>query len=164
MAQARALRPERNDAVSVRLATLSDLDGIHALENASFQHDRLSRRAIRSFIAAPHGRLLVAKFGVVLAGYGVLVLRINSRVARLYSIAVDPRFGRRGVGRALMQGAEDLATERGCVVLRLEVRQENAAAIALYESHGYQPFGEYHDYYQDGASALRMEKRLVGDL
>jgi len=154
---------ERNDSVSVRLATLSDLDGIHALETASFVHDRLSRRAIRSFIAAPHGRLLVAKIGGALAGYGVLVLRSNSRVARLYSIAVDPRFGRRGVGRALMQGVEDLAAKRGCVVLRLEVRVENAAAIALYESHGYRPFGEYHDYYQDGASALRMEKRLVGE-
>ena len=153
---------ERNDSVSVRLATLSDLDGIHALETASFVHDRLSRRAIRSFIAAPHGRLVVAKIGGALAGYGVLVLRSNSRVARLYSIAVDPRFGRRGVGRALMQGVEDLAAKRGCVVLRLEVRVENAAAIALYESHGYRPFGEYHDYYQDGASALRMEKRLVG--
>ena len=153
---------ERNDSVSVRLATLSDLDSVHALEHASFQHDRLSRRAIRSFIAAPHGRLLVAKFGGTLAGYGVLVLRANSRVARLYSIAVDPRFGRRGVGRALMHGVEALAAKRGCVVLRLEVRQDNAAAIALYENHGYQAFGEYHDYYEDGASALRMEKRLEG--
>ena len=63
---------------------------------------------------------------------------------------------------ALMHGVEALAAKRGCVVLRLEVRQDNAAAIALYESHGYRPFGEYHDYYEDGASALRMEKRLEG--
>jgi len=147
-------------AVWVRPATLADLDAIQALEAASFSHDRLSRRAIRAFIASPRQPLLVAKIGGTLAGYAVLALRANSRLARLYSIAVDQRFGRRGVGRALMHSVEAHAARRGCAALRLEVRKDNGAAIALYESQGYRPIGEYLDYYEDGGAAFRMEKRL----
>ena len=153
--------PKRQTAaVRVVPATPADIDAIHALEQASFTHDRLSRRAIRAFIAAPHRPLLVAKIGGALAGYAVLAMRSNSRSGRLYSIAVDKAFGRRGVGRALMAAAEAYCQKRGCVSLRLEVRKDNAPAIALYEARGYRPFGEYPDYYADGSAALRMEKRL----
>jgi ribosomal protein S18 acetylase RimI-like enzyme len=44
--------------------------------------------------------------------------------------------------------------------LRLEVRYDNASAIALYEKMGYRQFGQYERYYEDGAAALRFEKRL----
>ncbi len=42
--------------------------------------------------------------------------------------------------------------------MRLEVRIDNAPAIALYEKSGYRSFGAVEDYYQDGAAALRFEK------
>ena len=59
-----------------------------------------------------------------------------------------------------MAAAEAYCLKQRCVSLRLEVRKDNAPAIALYEARGYRPFGEYPDYYADGAAALRMEKRL----
>ncbi len=148
-------------ALHVAPATRADLDAVHALEHKVFTQDRLSRRAIKGFIDAPHRPLHVAKIGGALAGYAVLALRSNSRVARLYSVAVEPVFGRRGVGRALMAAVEATSAKRGCTALRLEVRKDNAPAIALYESQGYRPFGEYADYYEDGAPAMRMEKPLA---
>ena len=51
--------------------------------------------------------------------------------------------------------------KRGCDRLRLEVREKNRPAIALYETLGYQRIGRYENYYQDGASALRFEKQLA---
>jgi hypothetical protein len=45
--------------------------------------------------------------------------------------------------------------------MRLEVRPDNAWAIALYERLGYHEFGKYLDYYEDHADALRYEKRLA---
>ncbi len=149
-----------NGALHVAPATRADLDAVHALEHKAFTQDRLSRRAIKSFIDAPHRPLHVAKVADALAGYAVLALRSNSRIARLYSVAVDPAFGRRGIGRALLAAVEAYGAKRGCAALRLEVRKDNAAAIALYEGRGYRPFGEYADYYEDGAPALRMEKAL----
>ena len=45
--------------------------------------------------------------------------------------------------------------------LTLEVRYDNASAIALYESCGFRLFGEHAHYYADGATALRYEKPLL---
>ena len=45
--------------------------------------------------------------------------------------------------------------------LTLEVRYDNASAIALYESSGFRQFGEHAHYYADGAAALRYEKALI---
>ncbi len=87
-------------------------------------------------------------------------MRHGAKSARLYSLAVDPSQGRRGVGRALLQACERYARARDRGVLRLEVRYDNASAIALYEKMGYRQFGQHEGYYADGAAALRFEKRL----
>jgi len=148
--------------ISIRAASLSDLDAIFALENAVFSTDRLSRRSLRAFINSPRQPVLVAVSDSSLAGYALVALRKRAAAARLYSIAVDPRIGRRGVGRALMAACERYAAAHGRQSLRLEVRGDNAAAIALYERLGFRQFGQYDGYYADGARALRFEKR-VGD-
>ncbi len=147
--------------IVIRAATLSDIDAIYALELAVFSTDRLSRRSLRAFIASPHRPLLVAISDRRLAGYALVALRKGSASARLYSIAVDPRNGGRGVGRALMAACEAYAARNGRQVLRLEVRWDNEAAIALYRRVGFRLFGQYDNYYADGARALRFEKRMA---
>lgn len=42
-----------------------------------------------------------------------------------------------GVGRALVQGVVDLARERGCRRVELDVNEANAPALAVYESFGF---------------------------
>jgi ribosomal protein S18 acetylase RimI-like enzyme len=148
--------------IPIRAATLDDLDAILALELAVFSTDRLSRRSLRAFIASEHRPLLVATSGAGLAGYALVALRKGSEVARLYSIAVNRSIGRRGVGRALMAACELYAAAHGRRALRLEVRFDNEAAIALYRALGYREFGHHDDYYADGARALRFEKPLDG--
>src|SRR5579862_4297922 len=106
---------------TLRLATLSDLDRLEALETRVFDMDRLSRRSLRYFILNPKAVLIVADRGDHLAGYALLTFRSGTALARLYSIAVSPETGRTGVGRALMQGIEKAAMERDSILLRLEV-------------------------------------------
>jgi [ribosomal protein S18]-alanine N-acetyltransferase len=148
-------------SLDIRAAELGDLDAILALELAVFATDRLSRRSLRAFILSPRRPLIVAKTDEALAGYALVSLRERASAARLYSIAVDRRNGRRGVGRALMAASEDYAAAHGRRALRLEVRSDNAAAIALYVRLGFRQFGHYENYYADGATALRFEKQLV---
>jgi ribosomal-protein-alanine N-acetyltransferase len=144
----------------IRAAELSDLDAIHALECESFDTDRLSRRALRRFIRDPQRPLIVARSGATLLGYALIVARRGGKTARVYSLAVDSRHGRRGVGRELLHACERYARAQGLVALRLEVRYDNDSAIALYQKLGYQEFGRYPSYYGDGAEALRFEKPL----
>jgi GNAT superfamily N-acetyltransferase len=42
-----------------------------------------------------------------------------------------------GLGRALVQAVADLARERGCRRIELDANEDNAAALALYRSFGF---------------------------
>ncbi len=146
--------------LKIEPATMDDLDAVQALEELVFEGDRLSRRSLRDFIRSPRVVLLVARLDREIAGYALVAFRKGSVLARLYSIATNPMSGRRGVGRALLIACENVARARDAERLRLEVREDNEAAIRLYEKHGYRRFGEYEDYYEDGAGAIRYDKAL----
>lgn len=145
----------------VREATLDDLDAIAKLEVNSFPEDQVSRRSFRYFLKQSWGPVIAAFIQGELAGYALVSMRRNARALRIYSVAVDPRFARRGVGLALLRACERLALAHGRAALSLEVRYDNTPAIALYEKFGFRQFGEHEDYYSDGATALRYEKRVV---
>ncbi|HVV91989.1 MAG TPA: peptidase C39 family protein [Hyphomicrobiales bacterium] len=148
----------------IRAAESADLDALERLEHLVFPTDRLSRRSFRRFLQRPSDALLVAEEDGAVIGYALLLFRERTALARLYSVAVDPKAGRRGIGRLLLDAAEAAAVERGCVFIRLEVRADNAPALALYAGAGYRQFGRYVGYYQDQMDALRFEKRLVAQV
>jgi len=147
----------------VRHATPADLDALVALELGAFRGDRMSRAQYRRHLASPRAAVLVADApGEGLLGSALVFFRAGSTLARLYSIAAAPAARGRGIGKALLAAAEDAARARGCRALRLEVRVDNAAAVALYEGAGYRRIGSYAGYYEDGADAWRYEKDLGG--
>ncbi|WP_022732476.1 peptidase C39 family protein [Thalassospira lucentensis] len=147
--------------IGFRLAHDGDLDALCDIENRSFDIDRLSRRAFKRFIGSETARLRVAESNGAVVGYALVVFRSNVALARLYSMAVDPNFRQKGIGRALVRQAEELSLDYGAPILRLEVSQGNAVAIALFHGAGYREFALYPDYYPDHSDALRMERVLV---
>ncbi len=152
----------RHPVVSARLrrGRMSDLDALVALEQAVFTVGVLSRRSLRHFLGSPGAALIVAEASGRLAGYALVLFPPRSRMARLYSIAVAPHVGRRGVGPLLLAAAEQAAERRKRRALRLEVHEHNTRAIARYEKSGYRLFGRHRAYYDDRADALRFEKLL----
>jgi ribosomal protein S18 acetylase RimI-like enzyme len=140
---------------------MSDLSALLALETAVFEIAVLSRRSLRHFLASPNASLIVAEAKGELAGYALVLYPPHSRVARLYSIAVAPHIGRRGVGTLLLAAAERAALRRRRRSMRLEVHERNKRAIARYEKSGYRQFGRHRGYYDDRANALRFEKPLA---
>jgi [ribosomal protein S18]-alanine N-acetyltransferase len=148
----------RSGGLAVRNGIVDDLDAIARLERDSFPQDQVSRRSLACFLRAAHKPVIVAVMDGELAGYALLSLRKDSRAVRIYSIAVDPRFARRGAALALLQACEKYARSHRKAALTLEVRYDNAPAIALYEKWGFRQFGEHKDYYSDGAAALRFRK------
>lgn len=148
----------------IRDAKLSDLNALVAIENASFEIDRFSRRSFRYLLTKANAVNKVFEQGGRLCGYVTLLFNTGTSLARLYSVAVDPGCRKQGVGAALMAVAEASALENECIALRLEVRRDNASSIRLYERLGYKSFGTIPDYYEDHMEALRFEKRLVANL
>jgi len=147
---------------TIRTARRSDLEALSTLEALSFASDRLSPRSFRRLAVSPTAACRVALAGDTVAGYSLVLFRADTHVARLYSIAVHPDRRGRGLALLLLDDAASTARKRRCRALRLEVREDNAAAIRLYERSGFRPIGRIPRYYADKATALRYEKGLVG--
>lgn len=147
-------------ATRIRPANISDIDQLEEIENAVFATDRISRRSFKTLIARSTAQTLVAEVDGTLAGYVMILFRAGTGMVRLYSLAVAPGHSGKGFGRDLLDAAETAVMEHGRIALRLEVREDNPGAIALYRKSGYRQLGHHADYYEDGAAALRFEKRL----
>ncbi|MFO1117854.1 MAG: GNAT family N-acetyltransferase [Beijerinckiaceae bacterium] len=145
---------------SIRQGRVRDLDRLVEIEKAAFETDLLSRESFAHALESKASLLLVATRESAADGYALLHFRSNSKKCRLFSLARHPG-APHGCGRALLAGAERAARRRGLVAMRLEVRETNAPAIALYEGAGFRRIGRYENYYEDGAPALRFEKALV---
>lgn len=99
---------------------------------------------------------------------GYVMCRVESYYVRDYtillghvlSIAVSRKHRRKGIGRALMEGAEAGLRGYGSDAVYLEVRLSNAPAIKLYEVMGYEKIGIIPSYYSDGEDAYLMYKML----
>lgn len=149
--------------LAISHATPEDIPALVALEDASFSTDRLAAANFRQFLRRGNGDLFVARRPGVpgIAGYLLVLYRRGSTAARIYSIAVDVAARGAGVGTALLMRGEDAARGRQCQRMTLEVRPDNAAAISLYEGRGYQVFGRYRGFYEDGTDALRLALDLT---
>jgi ribosomal-protein-alanine acetyltransferase len=90
-----------------------------------------------SIVAETDGRIL-----------GFAMYRVVAGEGELLNLAVDPSARRTGVARALLQEMMQEAE-----IWHLEVRESNLAAIALYDSLGYQKVGRRSGYYSDGEAA-----------
>ncbi len=145
----------------VRTAVQGDLPQLLALEERCFMGDRLSRRSFRYFLQAERNCFLVVERAGECIGYILVLLHQGTHLARVYSLAIDPVLRGQGLAQGLLEQAEQECAAAGRISMRLEVRQDNAAAIRLYERLGYRAFGEYQDYYEDHTTALRLQKRIL---
>jgi ribosomal-protein-alanine N-acetyltransferase len=82
-----------------------------------------------------------------------------AETADVQRIAVRPDWRRRGVGRRLLRALLEEADQRGCREALLEVRADNAAAIAMYEQAGFDVIARRPGYYRGEADALVL--RLI---
>jgi len=59
-----------------------------------------------------------------------------------------------------MKKAEDIGLRYNFNSMTLQVHEDNAGAIGLYESMGYYTVGKARGYYKDGKAAFGMHKPL----
>lgn len=148
--------------MTFRLAPLrrTDLARCAELETILFEGDDPWREsAFRAELDAGHHYVgAYAESGLV--GYAGLALRgtRGDVEANVHTIGVDPEWQGQGIGRALLRALLALADEFAAPVF-LEVRTDNAAAIGLYEAHGFTRIGVRRRYYwPSGADAYTMAR------
>jgi ribosomal protein S18 acetylase RimI-like enzyme len=151
--------------VRLRRGHRGDLDALVALEREIFNSrlfagHLMSRASFRRLLASPSATLVVAEAEAQIGAYVLVLYRVNSDAARIYSIGVARKFRRRGLARMLVAVAEKDAVRRGRKAMRLEVRADDRGTVALYESCGYRRVGRAPGYYGGRIDALRLEKAL----
>jgi [ribosomal protein S18]-alanine N-acetyltransferase len=130
---------------------------VHAIELVVFS-DPWSQRDFEDCVTSD-ATFLVAETddGKSVAGYVVAYDAADE--GEILNLAVAPGGRRRGLGRALVEEILSELSERGARNIYLEVRESNAAARALYATHGFREVGRRPGYYRrpaEDAIVLRV--------
>ncbi|MCH8493371.1 MAG: GNAT family N-acetyltransferase [Idiomarina sp.] len=164
--------PETAHSITVRKAQLSDLDKLVALENRVFTYDQIGRRSFRYLLQRPSVQVWVAELthnsvpgaedsATIFAGYTIILTRKNSRKWRVYSLATAPEARGKGAAKALMNVVQETAENNPNVsTVSLEVKCDNAGAIALYRNLGFEVVDVMPNYYSDGSDGYRLQISL----
>jgi ribosomal-protein-alanine N-acetyltransferase len=79
---------------------------------------------------------------------GYAGLWFDGDVTQVMTIGVDPAWQRHGIGRALLDALVARSRTLGAAAVLLEVRVDNAPALAMYEAFGFERIGLRKRYYQ----------------
>ena len=89
-------------------------------------------------------------------GYGLF--NLYATIGYVVQLVVDPRVRREGVGRVLLGVLADRFRRAGCVSWALDVKVDNAPAIALYETVGLCPVRVSTSLRLDWAKVARLPR------
>ncbi|HEX7717389.1 MAG TPA: GNAT family N-acetyltransferase [Marmoricola sp.] len=145
----------------IRPARAGDVDAVVALEAACQGPDAWSAWLVRDGIegALPTVHYLVAERDGQVVGYAVA--SYAGDIAELQRIGVVAGARRSGVATALLDEVVAEGPGTGVNRLLLEVREDNAGALAFYAARGFVEIDRRARYYRDGAAAVVMRRPLL---
>jgi ribosomal-protein-alanine N-acetyltransferase len=143
--------------MEIQTASLRDLSALRHLEHACFEKDAWPLLDLIAVLSWPDVIKLKAVEAGEMVGFVAGDPRPSEGASWIATIGVDPRYQRRGIGRALLRACEERIT---LPRVKLTVRMSNQAAISLYEKEGYRSVDIWKKYYNDGEDGLVMEKTL----
>lgn len=148
-------------AVVLRPLTEHDLDDLDRLERDLFGPAAWSSQSLADELVTPGRYYVGADDDGRLVGYAGLWF--DGIDAQVMTVATDTARQGRGIGRAMMLDLLDHARAVGAGTVLLEVRVDNAPALHLYSSLGFETLGRRRAYYQPGnIDAWTMRLRLAG--
>lgn len=109
--------------------------------------DPWSEKSVASELENPLSLWLVAEENGQVFGYVGSQTVLDE--SDMMNVAVDPRFRRQGIARALIETLIAELSKMGSRCLRLEVRVSNENARALYARMGFQQLGLRKNYYHN---------------
>lgn len=130
--------------LSIRTATAEDATAIAALIRIlgySLPSDEVPARLAE--YSGQRSRVFLALSGESVVGFlsfhAMPMFHEAACLGRITAMAIDPKFHRQGIGRALVQAAEDFARECGCPRIEVTSGDHRAQdAHLFYQSQGYE--------------------------
>ncbi len=131
----------------IRRMTLNDVDGVHAIEAATFARPWSRQDFVKEMTTNACARYLVAERDGFVIGYAGAWIVLDE--AHVTNVAVAKEWRGQGIGKLLTAGLMQYASNLGVVYATLEVRRSNAVAQSLYKSLGFEYVGLRKKYYEN---------------
>lgn len=134
--------------VRIEEASLKLLDLLYKIEQQCFSEEAFSKRQITYLLKDLNSITLVAKVDNAIAGFVIVQIETGDiNFGHVVTLNVASIFRRRAVATQLLGEMERQLKQRGINDCRLEVKEDNQAAISLYLKVGYCTIGLLERYY-----------------
>ena len=144
-----------------RLASKDDLDGVLAIEEASFNNPT-TREWYEGELKRPEVCFIYVLRTNAHPVAGFCAFWLVAEQAHINNLAVLPELRGQGLGTQLLAAITEEAAHLGAALLTLEVRQSNIPARRLYERAGFYQEGVRKNYYTNPIEdALILSRKTV---
>ena len=134
--------------VKIETATIQLLDKLYQIEEQCFEEEAFTKRQISYLLTDYNTIALTAKSNNDIAGFIIAQIEMEEKeYGHIITLNVASDFRRKGVATRLIHEIEGLLKQRGINECHLEVREDNHAALKLYQKRGYQTIGKLERYY-----------------
>ncbi|WP_460940128.1 GNAT family N-acetyltransferase [Spirosoma humi] len=155
----------------ISTATEQDIPALVSLVNSAYRGDssrkgwtteadllggtRTSEESLREVFQTPNAQILKYEdMGTLL---GCVYLEIKGNDLYLGMLTVSPDAQAQGIGKQLLNAAEQLAIDRKCRAVTMTVITVRHELIAWYERRGYQPTGSRQPFPDDPKFGIKKQ-------
>lgn len=127
------------------------LDKLYDIEKQCFEREAFTKQQIAYLLTDYNAIGLAARVNGEIAGFAIGRIDIvrNIPFGHILTVDIAPSYRRKGIAQKLLHEIEAIFKEKGVKECRLEVREDNAAALNLYQKLGYTKVGKLEKYYGD---------------
>lgn len=140
--------------------TNNNIDDIFLIEKKCFSHP-ISILNLKEDLNNGKYVFIGCEINQIIIGYcGVF---ITSKEAYINNIAVLQEFRKKGVASKILSEIINIAKEKCCEFITLEVRESNTSAINLYKKLGFKQMGMRKKYYREPVETAIIMTKYFGD-
>lgn len=149
-------------SVTIEDASIRHLDRLYEIEIECFEREAFTKQQIAHLLTDYNSVSLVAKVNGEIVGFiiGMIYLERNSLTGHILTIDISLIHRQEGTAQKLLQEIEKIFKEKGVKACRLEVREDNIAALRLYQKFGYKKVAKLKNYYGN-AHGIYLKKDLT---
>lgn len=143
-------------------ASIQQLDKLYKIETECFTEEAFTKQQIAHLMKDYNSVNLVAKLNGEIVAFviGMIYPERNTSTGHILTIDVLPSHRRKGIALKLLQEIEKIFREKGVKSCHLEVREDNTAALKLYQRLGYRKMAKLEWYYVN-ADGIYLRKDLT---
>ncbi|MBT0158560.1 ribosomal protein S18-alanine N-acetyltransferase [Candidatus Bathyarchaeota archaeon A05DMB-2] len=147
--------------ITIEDLSIRMLDKLYEIEKQCFEKEAFTKQQIAYLVGDYNSIGLATRADGEIVGFAIarVDIRRNMRFGHILTVDVVPAYRRKGIARKLLTQIENILKQKGASECRLEVRENNTAALSLYQKLGYKKVGKLERYYGD-AHGLYLRKIL----